>query len=348
MLDTLVRPARRAAYQAQQASFRLSLVAAHTVLRAVAGDRETPETDAFEALREQYEGLLERDVRNAEEGLYPASLLFQMPLFEYALALPRFLLDVPRSFRRARRNEFRDLPKEANPRSYPAYFRRNFHWQTDGYLSRRSADIYDVSVEFLFMGCADVMRRQVIPPMTRFARQQKRRPLRILDVACGTGRTLSQIATALPDSQLFGVDLSPYYLESARERLADVPNVSLVSENAEKLPYRDGYFDIVTSTYLFHELPRKARRTVVNELHRVLRPGGLLVIEDSAQLEEATDLTPFLEGFATQMHEPFYRDYIRDDLSGLVAECGFSVEGSQRAWLAKVVRARKPSGNGRA
>ncbi len=347
MLDQLVRPARRAAYQAQQASFRLSLVAAHAALRTVAGERRTPETDALEALREQYEDLLARDVANAEEGLYPASLLFQMPLFEYARALPRFLLDVPRSFRRARRNEFRDLPEEANPRSYPAYFRRNFHWQTDGYLSRRSAEIYDVSVEFLFMGCADVMRRQVIPPMTRFARQQKRRPLRILDVACGTGRTLSQIARALPESRLFGVDLSPYYLKSARERLASVEGVSLVSENAEKLPYRDGYFDIVTSTYLFHELPRKARRQVIREMHRVLRPGGLAVIEDSAQLEEATDLTPFLEGFAAQMHEPFYRDYIRDDLAAAVGECGLKVDGSQRAWLAKVVSARKPSRNGR-
>ncbi len=347
MLDTLVRPARRAAYQAQQASFRLSLVAAHTVLRAVAGDRETPETDAFEALREQYEGLLERDVRNAEEGLYPASLLFQMPLLEYAFAFPRFLLDVPRSFLRARRGECSDLPEEANPRSYPAYFRRNFHGQTDGYLCRRSAEIYDVSVEFLFMGCADVMRRQVIPPMTRFARQQRRRPLRVLDVACGTGRTLSQLAKALPDSQLFGVDLSPYYLEAARERLAGVEGVSLVSENAEKLPYRDGYFDIVTSTYLFHELPRKARRQVLSEMNRVLRPGGLIVVEDSAQLEEATDLTPFFEGFATQMHEPFYRDYLRDDLGALVSSSGFSVEGTERAWLSKVVTARKPSRNGR-
>jgi ubiquinone/menaquinone biosynthesis C-methylase UbiE len=240
---------------------------------------------------------------------------------------------------RSRRGDYRDLPEAADPRRYPAYFRRNFHWQTDGYLSERSARIYDLSVEFLFMGCADVMRRQVIPPLARFARGQRRRPLRILDVGCGTGRTLAQIAAALPGHRYFGVDLSPYYVEAAREKLTHVPEVTLVAENAEALPYRDDYFDAVTSVYLFHELPRRARRRVMAEAARVLRPGGLLVVEDSAQLAEARDLAFFLSGFAAQVHEPFYRDYLRDDLAGLVAEAGLSVAGVQRAWLSKVVTA---------
>lgn len=345
MLSTLARPARRAAYHAQQASFRYSLLAAHTVLRSLGRGGETPDPKAVEAFRGQYESLLERDVRNAERGLYPSSLLFQIPVAGYARALPRFLADIPRSVLRARRGDYRELPDDASPRSYPAYFRRTFHWQTDGYLSRHSAEIYDLSVEFLFMGCADVMRRQVIPPITRAARKSKR-PLRILDVACGTGRTLSQLAAAVPASRLFGVDLSPYYLESARELLSDVPGVSLVAENAESLPFRDAYFDVVTSTYLFHELPRKARRQVMGEVRRVLRPGGLLVLEDSAQLAEAEDLSPFLEGFAAQMHEPFYRDYVRDDLASVVQGAGLAVEGTERAWLAKVVTARRPLRDG--
>jgi ubiquinone/menaquinone biosynthesis C-methylase UbiE len=342
MLSTLARPARRAAYRAQQASFRYSLRAAHSVLRNLSRQALEPEPSALAALQERYEELLNRDVSNTERGDYPSSLLFQMPLTDYALALPRLLLDIPRTYLRFRRGDWRDVPEGLDQRRYPAYFRRNFHWQTDGYLSRRSADIYDVSVELLFMGCADVMRRQVIPPMTRFAKRRSRGPLRILDVACGTGRSLSQIAAALPGHQYFGIDLSPYYLGVAREHLRHVPELSLVAENAEKLPYRDDYFDIVTSTYLFHELPRRMRRAVMQELHRVLRPGGLLVVEDSAQLSEARDLELFLESFAAQMHEPFYRDYVRDDLAELAAGTGFEVEGTERAWLAKVVSARKP------
>lgn len=343
MLSSIARPARRAAYRAQHASFRYSLLAAHRVLRKLARQRLEPDPSSVAALQQRYEELLARDMRNAEQGLYPESLLFQIPLVDYAVALPRLLLDIPRTYLRFRRRDWRDVPDDLDLRRYPAYFRRTFHWQTDGYLSRRSAELYDVSVEFLFMGCADVMRRQVIPPMMRFAKQHRRRPLRILDVACGTGRSLAQIAEALPGNQLFGVDMSPFYLGAAREQLRGVPEVSLVTENAEKLPYRDEYFDVVTSTYLFHELPRRARRAVMGELHRVLRPGGLLVLEDSAQLAEARDLGFFLEGFATQMHEPFYRDYVRDDLAAVASDAGFAVGRTERAWLAKVVSARRPA-----
>ena len=332
----------RRAYQAQQAAIRLPLVATQLLLRAVANRGLTAPSEAVEALRREYEALQERDLANVERGDYPASLLFQIPLSQYARRVPDFLLDLPRVVARSRKRDFKDVP-EVEDRPYPAYFKRNFHWQTDGYLSRRSARIYDLSVEFIFMGCADVMRRQVIPPIAAEAKRRRRRPLRILDVACGTGRTLAQIAEALPGQQYFGVDLSPFYLAEARSTLASVPEVSLVVENAEQLPFRDGYFDVVTSTYLLHELPRRARRRAIAEMARVLAPGGRLVLEDSAQLAEASDLAAFLESFASQMHEPYYRDYVQDDLAQLVAEAGLSVGAVERAWLSKVLTARRPS-----
>ena len=116
----------------------------------------------------------------------------------------------------------------------------------------------------------------------------------------------------------------------------------LVPENAEHLPYVDGYFDVVTSVYLFHELPRNARRNVVREMFRVLQPGGLLVIEDSAQTSDSPALVDVLGGFPEQYHEPFYNEYIRDDLADLLAECGFHVASSEPHLVAKVVVATKP------
>ena len=140
-----------------------------------------------------------------------------------------------------------DLPGDVDLERYPPYFRRNFHWQSDGYLSCRSAELYDLTVELLFAGTADVMRRQVIPPVSRVVGDGARSDVRLLDVACGTGRTLVQIARAHPRLRLYGLDLSPYYLQVARRVLADVPDVSLVADNAERLPFRSGYFDVVTS-----------------------------------------------------------------------------------------------------
>jgi ubiquinone/menaquinone biosynthesis C-methylase UbiE len=342
MLEEIPQTAVRGAYRAQQASIRYGLMAAHGVLRAFQGSPDSPSPAALEALEREYRALLERDLANAEAGLYPSDLLFQIPLREYALAMPRFLLDLPRVVGRLRRKDWRDLPDDLDPGRFPSYFLRTFHWQTDGYLSSRSASIYDLSVEVLFLGCADVMRRQVIPPLVRHLGRRKRSGMRLLEVACGTGRTLGQLARALPGQRYFGVDLSPHYLEQARQHLADIPEVTLVAENAEKLPYRDAYFDATTSVYLFHELPRRTRARVMEELFRVTKPGGVVVLEDSAQLAEAADLAPFLENFSRGMHEPFYRDYIKHDLSEVAEAAGFEVQRVERAWLSKVVTALRP------
>jgi len=340
VLGAVSRHVDHRAYRAQQYAIMTPIAALRRAVSLVSGE-STPDRTSVVALREGYEELLARDLANVDAGLYPRALLFQIPFASYARALPRLILDVPRVLRRALARDHDDLPPVADVARYPRYFRRNFHWQTDGYLSRRSAELYDLGVELLFAGTSDVMRRQVIPPITRFLGGAGGRETRLLDVGCGTGRTLAQIAVAHPAVRLSGLDMSPYYLQVARTVLGGVPDVSLVAENAERLPFRSGHFDIVTSVYLFHELPHAARRTVLAEMHRVLRPGGLLVVEDSAQLAESGELAYFLGRFAAEFHEPFYRDYVADDLAVALADAGFTVETVERHFVSKVVVARK-------
>lgn len=334
----------RYAYRARQAAIRIPIVAAHLGLRPFAARREKQPTAAdIKSLHTQLEALLERDVKNAELGMYPSRLLFDMPVAEYLRQLPQLAAEVVRSLRRSKQKRVRDLPSGLDLSLYPDYFRRNFHWQTDGYFSARSAAVYDVGVEFLFFGTADVMRRQIVPPVTRYLseRSPADAPARILDVACGTGSAINQLALAHPDEKYWGLDLSPFYLHHAAARLSHVKDLSLVAENAERMPLADASFDVVTSVFLFHELPARARRNVLAEMRRVLKPGGLLVIEDAAQLSEAPELRVFLENFAATMNEPFFADYIKDDLSVAAAESGFEVAPVERAFLSKVVSARK-------
>jgi len=335
----------RYAYRARQAAIRIPIVAAHIGLRPFGSRRASRPTAAdIKSLQAQLEALLDRDVENAELGLYPSRLLFDMPVAEYLRQLPSLAAEVVRSLRRSKQKRVRDLPSDLDLSAYPDYFRRNFHWQTDGYFSARSAAVYDVVVEFLFFGTADVMRRQIVPPVTRYlsARTAADGPARILDVACGTGSGLNQLALAHPGEKYWGLDLSPYYLHHAATRLSHVKDLSLVAENAERMPLADASFDVVSSVFLFHELPARARRNVLAEMHRVLKPGGLLVIEDAAQLSEAPELRVFLENFAATMNEPFFADYIADDLSAAAAGAGFDVRSVERAFLSKVVNARKP------
>jgi ubiquinone/menaquinone biosynthesis C-methylase UbiE len=334
----------RVAYRAQHWSFLFNATVLQETARILArAPRVAIPKETVATLRSRTEELFVRDLRNVAEGLYPRDLLFQIPIREYARAFPLLLLDAPRVVRRMRARDYKDIPSVDKGR-YPAYYRRTFHWQTDGYFSDHSATVYDLGVELLFRGTADIMRRQVIPPVSRFLRERGLPPqrTRLLDVACGTGRVLQQLATAHPELRYHGVDLSPFYVKSARRRLRDVAEVSLLVENAEHLPDVDGHFDVVTSVYLFHELPRHARRNVVREMFRVLRPGGLVVLEDSAQPSDSPTIAHVLGAFPAEYHEPFYQDYLADDLAELLTECGFSVESSDPHLVAKVVVARKP------
>jgi ubiquinone/menaquinone biosynthesis C-methylase UbiE len=331
-------PLTRVAYQAQQAALRLSLAAAHLGLRPLLPPKEKPSRRDLAHLKRRFTRILERDVENVKAGLYPEELLFSLPMREYLSGLPGLAVEIARMVRRARTGAVRDLPPDVNLAHYPPYFRRNFHWQTDGYLSRRSADRYDLSVEFLFLGVADVMRRQTIPPLTRFLRKNPGRK-RILDVACGTGRLLYQLKLSHPEHDYTGLDLSPFYLERASELLAD-KDVQLLQGNSESLPFADASYDALTSVFLFHELPLRARKNSLREMRRVLVKGGLLVIEDAAQLGDSPELRVFLRNFGRDMNEPFFHDYMEKALEPLLEEAGFRIESVSQAFLSKVIVAR--------
>ena len=330
----------RLRYRAQQYGLAMSLAVPGRLWSLVI----SPSQERFPALllktlQRRYEALLDRDLENVARGYYPRELLYQFPLFDYLRRMPEALLDVPRFLLRSYRGRHDELPSGIDRDRYPDYYLRTFHWQTDGWLSERSARLYDVGVEFLFGGTADVMRRMAIPPVIE-ALRVKARP-RILDVGCGTGRFLSQLSRALPNAKLYGLDMSGPYLLEASALLAGT-DTSFIAENAEAMPFAEAQFDAVTSVYLFHELPSDARRRVMREAWRVLVPGGRFVVCDSAQLADSGDLEPVLHDFATAYHEPYYKGYLRDDLAAVMAECGFEVEHDAPHLVSKVVVGRKP------
>jgi ubiquinone/menaquinone biosynthesis C-methylase UbiE len=340
-----------ARYLALHEAVRVPLIGAHRLasfVSQVSTHREAPARNRplERAVRDRYWKLLAADFENAQRALYPMELLFDVPFAAYARNVPRFLLDAPKILGRIEAGRHDDLPPELNLAAYPAYYRRTFHWQTDGYFSRHSAELYDLGVELLFVGAADVMRRQVLAEVMR---RKPRGVIRLLDVGAGTGRFLRQAAKSLPGSELHGVELSPWYAEYAREVVAvggagAAPRID--AANAEALPFPDHSFDVVTSIFLLHELPRRVRRTVLGEMRRVLAPGGVLVLEDAAQPSDAPELTPALHQFSRDMHEPFFADYLADDLKALLEESGFAVRSVAPHFLSKVVSAARELARG--
>jgi SAM-dependent methyltransferase len=102
---------------------------------------------------------------------------------------------------------------------------------------------------------------------------------KVLDIGCGSGgelRTLLRYGAA-PEN-LFGIDLLPERVQEAR-RLS--PNITFTCGNAERLPYPDGTFDLVTLfvvfTSIFGDL---VKRNVAGEMLRVMKPDGMILWYD--------------------------------------------------------------------
>lgn len=295
----------------------------------------------LEAVQRRYQELLDEDLRAAREGVVPRELVLEMPLGAVARETPSIIVEIPRVLLRKHRGAVDDLPSGVDRERFPPYYLRNFHWQSDGWLSRRSARLYDPAVELLFGGTADVMRRSALPPVLDAVRLLSRPE--ILDVACGTGRFLAQLARARPEAHLTGIDLSRPYVEHARRLLAERgADADVVVGNVESLPWRDGLFDAVVCIFLFHELPRDARRTAAAEMFRVLRPGGTLVVVDSAQRHDAPDIAAVLESFPRIYHEPYFRSFLSDPLDALLVEQGFVIDDRHPAFVATRTVARRP------
>ncbi len=339
---TLSRKVFVASRTARTAALHLGYAAYQRTMRKPA--QPTPEAAA--ALQRRLAALFEQDWADADAGFYPRALIQGLPWREFFEVTPKLLRDLYGTRKRILAGKFDDLPEDAAPSRYPSYYARNFHFQSEGYLGHTSADLYDLQTELLFGGTADVMRRRLVPPVVRFAREaghSRTAPLKILDVGCGTGRLLGMLGAALPDASLCGVDLSPHYIARARATLPRELNVSLLAENAEQLPFPPGHFDAVTCLFLLHELPGDIRAAILAELSRVVRPGGLVVLGDSLQLSDAPDLEAELLAFPKNFHEPYYLSYLRDDVATRLRAAGLEVTSGEAHFLTKVVTACRPA-----
>ena len=105
------------------------------------------------------------------------------------------------------------------------------------------------------------------------------RPLKILDVGCGTGVFGERIIRALPQAKVWGVDLVAEMLQGgARRWTSHRESLTPIQGDSERLPFDDGTFDVVTCANSFHHYPHQQQAVV--EMHRVLRPGGRLMLID--------------------------------------------------------------------
>ena len=285
--------------------------------------------------------LLFADAMAVREGTYPPMSEAADTPRAYLERVRAMLDDLPSALARRANEDAASAKATPMAQDLPEYYTQDFHFQTGGYLTEDSARLYDVQVETLFLGAAGPMRRAVLGPIIEAVRGRDQRQLALLDVACGTGRFLRQVRQALPAIGLTGLDLSTTYLAEAERQFSGLRGAAFTAGNAEAIPVAAASQDIVTATFLYHELPPEVRRQVTAEIARVLQPGGTFVFLDSLQMGDRPGWDGLLEAFPVRFHEPYFRHYSIDDLEAQFTDAGLAKVETRCVFLAKMMVRRK-------
>ena len=151
----------------------------------------------------------------------------------------------------------------------------------------------------------------------------------VLDVGCGTGALLHAVKHQHSGITLAGVDPVPGMLDVARGRLPE--DVELREAWAERLPFEDGRFDAIVSCNMFHYI--REPRAALAEMHRVLRPGGRLMITDWCDDYLTCRLCDYVLRRFNRAH---YRTYRGAECARLLQETGqegIHIDRYRISWL---------------
>ncbi|MFP2995335.1 class I SAM-dependent methyltransferase [Spongiivirga sp. MCCC 1A20706] len=156
------------------------------------------------------------------------------------------------------------------------------------------------------------------------------KPKRILDIGCGMGHNVLPIAKAFPDAEVIGIDTGAPMLRYAHARAIDLgyTNVKFMQMDAAKTTFEDESFDWVQSTMFFHETGGKSIYNIMNEVYRVLKPGGLtLHIEQPQYTDDMSLYEKFIRDWdALYNNEPYWSKMHDIEPSELMVSSGFRKE----------------------
>lgn len=141
--------------------------------------------------------------------------------------------------------------------------------------STPSVRLYDLLAGRLLGGLYDVMAIQAAAAVDHLDRPQ------VLEVGTGPGHLVERLSARCPRARLVGLDIDPAMLAQARARVIGAGldgRVQLVEGDVAAMPFEDGMFDLVVSSFSVHHWPDPDAG--FGEIHRVLRTGGEVLAYD--------------------------------------------------------------------
>ena len=212
---------------------------------------------------------------------------------------------------------------------YPEYYLNSFHAYESGNLSWLAAwevesAAYAVHAKIWQEAGANgdsQLRKsyhQVLQP------QIADKPKDIVDIGCGVGMSTLALQEIYPESNITGIDLSPYFLAVAQYRAQELgKKVKWLHSAAESTGLPDNCCDLVSACLVFHELPTTAAIGIIQEARRILRPGGYLAIMDmNPQSATFQKMPPYILTLLKST-EPYLDQYFSLDMEQVFIEAGF-------------------------
>lgn len=138
---------------------------------------------------------------------------------------------------------------------------------------------YDLLNRILSMGIDVSWRKKVVKSV------QKAKPSTILDIATGTGDLAIAMAKAT-DAKITGFDLSAGMLEVGRKKVSEqnlANRIEMIQGDAENMPFADHSFDVITVAFGVRNFENLSKG--LDEIYRVLKPGGKFIILEFSQPE---------------------------------------------------------------
>lgn len=143
-----------------------------------------------------------------------------------------------------------------------------------------------------------------------FRRHSPDREIHVLDAGCGTGGLLRRLKGAYPSWRFTGLDFAPLACELARERTGS----EIVAGSILAMPFGSGTFDGVVSCDVICQVADPG--SAVRELHRCLKPGGLVVLT----MPSYQWMYSYHDREVANL-----RRYTRSELNALLREAGFEI-----------------------
>jgi len=199
----------------------------------------------------------------------------------------------------------------------PLHYNKTFvHFLPRGYLNGHT-----VRISYLGKTKFNFLDEVKIEEWVRTLHDDKS-PKRILDLGTGPGFSAFTYARVFPDAEVIGVDLAAPYIRFARmwNQIRNVSNVEFYAGNGEELSWLESEsFDIINYAYVLHEMPAANAIKIINEMHRLLKPGGSMtgfevpfpdsVIEREIMVNSNTWGYSWQDSDGPQGPEPYIEEY---------------------------------------